>query len=143
MTGPLDNARHERFCQERAKGKTVDEAYVLAGFKPSRSNAHRLSTKEDVRARVAELQERAAHRTEITAAQIAERLLRIADKGEELKHAPGLSVSRAALMDVAKLNGHITDKSELRIADDQMEALVLAMGGDVEKLAALKGALEG
>lgn len=36
-------------------------------------------------------------------------------------------------------------KSEVenRIADDQMEALVLAMGGDVEKLAALKGALEG
>ncbi len=36
-------------------------------------------------------------------------------------------------------------KSEVenRIADDQMEALVLAMGGDGGELAALKGALEG
>ncbi len=43
-----------------------------------------------------------------------------------------------------KQRGYAT-KSEVenRIADDQMEALVLAMGGDVEKLAALKGALEG
>ncbi|MDX0979387.1 terminase small subunit, partial [Sinorhizobium medicae] len=28
----LKNARHEKFAQARAKGNTVDEAYVVAGF---------------------------------------------------------------------------------------------------------------
>lgn len=32
----LKNARHERFAQGRAKGKTIDEAYVDAGFKANR-----------------------------------------------------------------------------------------------------------
>ncbi|WP_431490952.1 hypothetical protein [Paraburkholderia fungorum] len=140
MSGPLENARHERFCQERAKGKTVDEAYVLAGFKPSRSNAHRLSTNEGVRARIAELLGRAAMRAEITAADIANQL------DEDRLFARTHKQSAAAVsatLGKAKVLGLITDKSELRIADDQMEALVLAMGGDVEKLAALKGALEG
>lgn len=35
----LKNARHERFAQARANGKTVDDAYVDAGFKANNGNA--------------------------------------------------------------------------------------------------------
>lgn len=108
----LKNTRHERFAQELAKGKTADEAYELAGFKPNRGNATRLKANESIAVRVAELQSGAAKRTEITVASITDRLLKIAEKGEKSNDAPKLSVARAALMDAAKLNGLVVEKSE-------------------------------
>lgn len=109
----LKNPRYELFAQGLAKGLSQDAAYETAGFKPSRSNASRLSAKENIIARVAELKERAAARTEITVAGITERLLNIAAKGEQSTEAPMLSVARASLMDAAKLNGLVIDKGQL------------------------------
>lgn len=109
----LENPRHERFAQELAKGKTADEAYQEAGYAENRGNATRLKANESVAGRVAEIQERAAVRTEITVASITERLLAIAKKGEDTSEAPMLSVARASLMDAAKLNGLVVEKQEL------------------------------
>jgi phage terminase small subunit len=108
----LSNPKHERFAQELAKGKTQNEAYAEAGYAPSEPNASRLTSNDKVRARVTELQERAAVRTEITVASITDRLLAIAKKGEGTTEAPMLAVARASLMDAAKLNGLVIEKSE-------------------------------
>lgn len=62
----LKNARHERYCQELAKGKTSDEAYQLAGFSANRGNATRLKAKESVQSRLIELQARVAAKAEVT-----------------------------------------------------------------------------
>lgn len=51
----LRNSRHERFAQELAKGVSASEAYVLAGFKPNRSNAASLRHKEHISTRIDEL----------------------------------------------------------------------------------------
>ena len=109
----LSNPKHERFAQALAKGETADAAYVSAGYEENRGNATRLKANESIEARVAEILERAAMRAEITVAGISERLLMIADKGEKLAEASGLSVARASLMDVAKLNGLVVDKREM------------------------------
>ncbi len=108
----LSNARHERFAQELAKGKSASEAYVLAGYKADDGNCIRLTGNDRVRARIAELQERAAAKTELTVATITEDLLRIARAGEALGEASGLSVARAAMMDAAKINGLIVERTE-------------------------------
>jgi phage terminase small subunit len=108
----LSNPRHERFAQELAKGKSQAEAYQIAGYEPSEPNASRLTRNDKVQARVAELQERAAIKTELTIASITERLLQIADKGEALGEASGLAVARASMMDAAKINGLIVERSE-------------------------------
>lgn len=113
----LKNTRHERFSQELAKGRSQAEAYELAGYKPSRSAAARLAADVNICARLSELQDRVAARTEITVADITARLLAIAAKGETSDEAPKLSVARAALMDAAKLNGLVTDKRELTGVD--------------------------
>jgi len=107
----LSNPRHERFAQELAKGKTADEAYRLAKYKANRGNAATLKANQSVSERVAEIQNRAAARTEVTVANITERLLKIAEKGEKSAEAPLLAVARASLMDAAKLNGLVIDKS--------------------------------
>lgn len=108
----LQNAKHERFSQELAKGKSATEAYKNAGYKPNRQAASRLLSNVDVKARLAELQERAAIRTEITLASVTENLMRIAEKAEKLDDSAGLSVARNAWMDAAKVNGLIVERRE-------------------------------
>jgi phage terminase small subunit len=123
----LDNPKHERFAQELAKGKTADEAYVLAGYKQNRGNAATLKANQSVLDRVAQIQERAAIRTEVTVATITQRLLAIATKAEGKDEAPMLSVARASLMDAAKLNGLVVDKSMK--AEASLEELLDSIDG--------------
>ena len=52
----LQNARHERVAQNLAKGMSADASHTAAGYKPSRQNAARMSTYDDIVGRVAELQ---------------------------------------------------------------------------------------
>lgn len=97
---------------EVAGSAGATEAYAEAGFREDRKNAHRLANDPGVRARITELQERGAMRAEITLADVTANLKRIAEAAEQEGGAPGLSVARAAWMDVAKLNGLVVDKSE-------------------------------
>ena len=128
----LENPKHERYAQLLAKGKGQAEAYAEVGYSPSEPNASRLTSNEKVQARVAELLERAAIRTEITVASITDRLLAIAKKGEDSSDAPMLSVARASLMDAAKLNGLVIEKHDTTVrqltdlGDDELTAIALA-----------------
>lgn len=107
----LENPKHERFAQELAKGRSQAEAYSGAGYAPSEPHASRLASNGKVAGRVAEILTSAAKRTEVTVASITKRLLDIATKGEAYSDAPMLSVARASLMDAAKLNGLVVDRS--------------------------------
>ena len=55
--GALSNPRYETFAQALAKGQSASRAYVLAGFKESRQNGHRLGLRDYIRARVTEIKE--------------------------------------------------------------------------------------
>lgn len=87
----LANPKHELFALERAKGATVDEAYVLAGYKANRGNAARLNANESVQARVAEIQRGAAEKVELSVSGVLMELWRIAtaDPGELVEHQVG------------------------------------------------------
>ena len=73
---PLENARHERFAQELARGKTQEQAYIDAGYSPNgaRGASSKLQTIANIGQRVAELQERAAMRVELTLADIIQEI---------------------------------------------------------------------
>jgi phage terminase small subunit len=74
---PLDNPKHEAFAQAIAKGKTADEAYALAGYKPNHGNATRLKSNEAIRNRVAVIGARAAEKAEITISRVLQELARV------------------------------------------------------------------
>jgi phage terminase small subunit len=112
MMAVLDNPRQERFAQGLARGLDHTEAYVEAGYRRSTSAASRLAKDPAVKARAAELMDRAAERTEIDVALVTANLIRIAGKAEEAGGAPGLGVARAAWMDAAKLNRLMSERSE-------------------------------
>ncbi len=105
----LSNPKHERFAQELAKGKTADEAYGLAGYKPSRSNASVLRSNQNISDRVAEIVDRSAIRTEITLSSLLEEAAEI----QRLALAAGSHAAAvSALTAKAKLSGHWVEKSE-------------------------------
>ena len=62
----LKNARRELYAQCLASGKTATQAYAEAGYAKDRRNASRLTSNDDIRARVAELQALAADRVVLT-----------------------------------------------------------------------------
>jgi hypothetical protein len=105
----LSNAKHERFAQELAKGKTADEAYVMAGFKENRSNAARLNAKEHIRSRVEQIQGRAAEKAAVTVKDIAAQL----DEDRAFARQVGsAAASVSATMGKAKVLGLVIEKVE-------------------------------
>ena len=64
--GPLGYPRHERFAQNLFEGMPASTAYQEAGYVPNDGNAIRLKGNERVQARLRELQEAVAKKTEVT-----------------------------------------------------------------------------
>jgi phage terminase small subunit len=75
--GILKNSRHEAFALALSKGETATAAYKLAGYKADRKNAARLTTKDDIAARVSELQTAVAEQHIITQVEILTELRKI------------------------------------------------------------------
>src|ERR1700684_1675773 len=119
----LPNARHEKFCQALASGKTADEAYVLAGYKPNRANASVLKSKQNISTRVAELLNGGAERAQVTVESLI-------NEAEEAR--------RAAMKEKGVLSGKRIERHEIDEAGafDSMsdEALAAAL---VAKMAEL------
>jgi hypothetical protein len=113
--GPLENSRHERFCQELAKGKSGVDAYVAAGYnggKNALSGAARLLTNANIKARVDAIKAKAAEKCEITVADLVKELeeARVLAAGAETVQS---SAMVAATMGKAKLLGLVTDKAQV------------------------------
>lgn len=134
----LKNARHEKFAQGLASGKTADEAYELAGFKPNRGNAATLKAKQSISNRVTEIQGRAAERAAVTIQSLT----------DELEQARGIAIAEkqssaavAATLGKAKLHGLLIEKKQhsgpnggaipidlTNVSDDQIAALKAVFG---------------
>ncbi len=71
----LKNARHEKYAQARVSGKSIRDAYVMAGFKTNAGNASRLNEREDVKARIAEMVQEAASLIVVDRAWITQKLV--------------------------------------------------------------------
>ncbi|WP_230640074.1 hypothetical protein [Shinella sumterensis] len=88
-------------AQALAKGKTADEAYALAGYKPDRGNASRLTANDSVQRRVDEIKSRVAEKAEWTAADRLSALKTIFDSHAE-KDA---RVAISAIAEANKMQG--------------------------------------
>lgn len=108
----LANPKHEAFAQARAVGKTADESYAEAGYKPHRSNASRMSANDNIVARIKELQSASAERTLVTVESLTQELEAIRVVAVTEKQA---SAAVSAVMGKAKLHGLLVDKLEADI----------------------------
>ena len=111
----LDNPKHELFAQGLAVGKSQRQAYLEVGYKDNAgtdSAAAKLYGNIRIKARVQEIQTTAAKAIQLTIESLTEGLLRLAAKAEATESVNGYNAARAAIMDIAKLNGLIIDKTD-------------------------------
>jgi hypothetical protein len=114
----LRNARHEKFAQELANGVSAYQAYINAGFRPSRQNAARLRAKEDIAARVLEIQAAGAKSAEITVASLIEELEAARVKATDLNQ---LSAAVRATAEKAKISGLLVEKQQIEVVNTEYE----------------------
>lgn len=72
----LENAKHERFCQEYLKDLNITQATKDSGFskKTARTIGSKLLTRVDIQDRIAELQEERSRRTQISQDRVLKEL---------------------------------------------------------------------
>jgi Terminase small subunit len=106
----LDNPRHERFVQALFEGKPANKAYEEAGYKPHDGNCIRLRGNERVQARLAELQQAAQKKSEVTVASLLEELETARVKATDLNQ---LSAAVRATAEKAKISGLLIQRIEV------------------------------
>jgi hypothetical protein len=114
----LINIRHENFCRimltAAAKGITQARAYQLAGYDvddhTARMAASRLMTKDNIRARLAELQVPQERRVKTDAASLLEKAETVFVRAVEKDQ---LSAARGSIELQAKLSGALVDRVEI------------------------------
>lgn len=133
--GVLPNARHEKFVQALAKGRTAEKAYVEAGYKANRHNAAALAREEHISTRLQELQERAAEKVGVTIQSLT----------DELEEARGIAIAEkqssaavAATLGKAKLHGLLIEKKQHTGANGGPIQTVDLTNASEEQLAALE-----
>ncbi len=82
----LKNDRWERFCHGLLEGKTADQAYVDAGYKPNRGNASTLKAKQIIVDRLEELRTAASEVATLTQEEIINGIRDSIGKAEQDKH---------------------------------------------------------
>lgn len=105
----LTNNKHEIFARELAKGESQADAYKTAGYKPSEQHASRLASDGKVLARIAEIQQLAVIRTEITIDRITAMLLEDRELARSTKQS---AAAVSATEKLGKLHGHFVDRTE-------------------------------
>lgn len=106
---PLRNQKHERFVQALLSGDCADAAYKAAGYRPNRQNAARLTTNDDIRARLAHLQ------SLVTAAVVEETAVTVSSIVREL--------ARIGFSDIKRF-AHVRNHEDLAELPDQYSAAV-------------------
>lgn len=108
----LENPRQEKFCQLRATGMTLEQAYAEAGYKADAKNAERMTKNDGVKARILELQAETVERFEVTVETIARQL----DEDRDFAYAckqPGAAAT--ATIAKAKLFGLMVDRNTINV----------------------------
>ncbi len=101
----LQNLRHERFAQLRAKGYSLEEAYELAGFVRDSGHACRLARRPQVAGRIAELRldiGQAAPRANLE--QTIAGLLSLVERADYQTTPAHLAEARLTLMEAHRLH---------------------------------------
>lgn len=131
----LSNPRHEAFAQALAKGKTADEAYQHAGYRPNRHNAAALARKQHISTRVRDLQHRTAEKSTWSAAERMKSLQAIHDA--QVDKDPRTAI--AAIQEANKMDGsHAAQKHQhagaigtydlSKMSDDELDRLEAILG---------------
>lgn len=113
----LKSAKHETFAREVAKGSSLTNAYLKAGYKTDENGAHASSSRlidiPSVADRVAELQDMASQKTLVTIGRLTDELEEA--RNLAMRDDKGAAAAVSAVMAKAKLHGLDVNKIEAKI----------------------------
>jgi phage terminase small subunit len=110
----LSNAKHELFCQHLALGKTATEAYEMAGYKPSRSNASVLKANQNISDRLSEILQQSERKVVQQIESTRESLLAELEEARQTARDRGnASAMVSATIGKARVLGLIIDRREV------------------------------
>jgi hypothetical protein len=114
----LKSQRKEKFVLALFEGRSATEAYTLAGYKPCRQNAARLTTKDDIQQRLAKLQSEAARSSQVTVASLLAELEDARSQATSLKQ---FSAVVRSIESKARISGLLTEKIEVKTISEQFD----------------------
>ncbi len=124
----LASSRHEHFCNERMSGKSGAQAYRLAygeHTKGADQAASRLLKRDDIQARLAELQSETAERNEVTVDSLVQDYEHIYT--ESMKNPKTYAAAVNAKNSIAKITGIWLDKVQVStesMTDEELAAAI-------------------
>jgi len=125
----LSNARHERFAQFLAQGKTATKAYELAGYKPNRWNAAFLARQDKIRERLTQINTELAKVTRITVEMLIAQNDEIRRRAMESRR---YSAAIAAIREMGVLSGVRIERREAggpgefdHMSDEELERTMI------------------
>ncbi len=124
----LANPKHERFCNERMSGKSGAAAYRAAygeHTKGADQAASRLLSRDDIQARLAELQSETAERNEVTVDSLVQDYEHIYT--ESTKNPKTYAAAVNAKNSIAKITGIWLDKVQVSTESMTDEELAEAL----------------
>jgi hypothetical protein len=107
------NPRQELYAQALARGMSQAAAYREAGYKNAQATP-RMKKYPNVQARIEQLLAEAAARSVITNDQLSDYLLNLIELHKDSQTPAMLQMARAAVMDLAKINGLLDAKGKPR-----------------------------
>ena len=110
----LENERYELFAQSLAQGKTAQQAYSDAGYKPSRKNAWRLKANKDIAARVLEIQQAGAKSAEVTVQSLINELEAARQQATDYRQ---LSAAIRAIEAKGRIAGVLVERKQVEIIE--------------------------
>ena len=119
----LFNSKHERFAQNVTKGLSATKAYISAGYSKAgaKQNASRLMAKDDVLARIKELQTVITER--VVTCEVRRRSWRVQMLQQSLERMLALREARAAMY-----AGEMEGSHEIQVQTKAEERAAIAMG---------------
>ena len=127
----LSNPKHEWFAQGLAKGKSADQAYQDAGYKPDRGHASRLASNGIIQNRVAELLGRVAEKAAVTIESLVaelDQVLALAIETKQLSGAVSAIKEKAVLLGLRVEKSERTNKNDVRqLTDAELSAELAAI----------------
>ena len=134
----LKHPRHEAYCQYRVQGKSRNESYRLAGYKPNRQHAARLATKGDIKARCKELQAELAETLVVTVESMArqfdeDRRLAISMKQMGAAHAASNSKAKLFGLFIDRSVVNVTNKYAL-MSEEELRFEIAALNAEARAL---------
>ncbi len=125
----LRNPKHEAFARMCARGFSLADAFMFAGYRPDRGHASRLRARPDVQARIDDYAREFVSQRPAGPQAVIASLLALAERSAHLDTPAGFKEARVALIEARRVDSEqgLDEEKEGRRLEEERERTALAV----------------